>query len=640
MPLYSPAGLLKRRALEAVEKVLLELSLEPKAAREGLELGKPPRGRGEVAVRTFKAIKLAGASVGEISRKLADRIEPPEPFESVEVVGGYVNFKVDVSRYALLVYDAVAELREMYGFNPAPVKERVIVEHTSANPIHPLHIGHLRNALLGDALARILRARGHEVKTHFYVDDTGLQVAYAAYGYSKVKRIKREMKPDHFIGLVYSMTNAIVEIRALKRRIEEAAAKGESVSELHSKLADWMWTANQLREKDPELFDKLAEEIKRDEDPLARVYELNRAYERGDLSAVKLVREVVSQCLKGFEETLSRLDIRFDSWDWESELTVWSGATDGVIRRLMEAGLVYRRDGALVFAADKLAESPSVREDLGIPPKYEVQPLVLTRSDGTTLYTTRDIAYTLWKFRRADRVINVIGVQQSLAQTQIRLALYAMGARREAVNLVHYAYEVVKLKEGRMSSRRGRYVAADDLIDEAIERARAELEKRGRGDPDIAVKVGIGAIKYFFLNVSPSKVLLFDWGRVLDFNQNSGPFVQYAYVRARSILRKAESEGRRPKRPVKLGEEERELVILVGELPEVVAKAADELRPDYVASYLNSLSIAFNSYYDSVPVLRAEDPEVAASRLALVEMVATALRNGMRLLGIEPPERM
>jgi len=186
------------------------------------------------------------------------------------------------------------------------------------------------------------------------------------------------------------------------------------------------------------------------------------------------------------------------------------------------------------------------------------------------------------------------------------------------------------------------YVLADDLVDEAVNRARAEIEKRGLGTEEDAERVGIGALKFFFLSTSPSKVLTFSWERVLDFEQNSGPFVQYSYVRAVGILRKAAEQGYdlQGVRLRDVGEEERGVLLLVGDFPEVVSRAADALRPDLVAAYLNNLAMEFNKYYDTCPVLRAPTESKVVTRLAVVKMVELTLRKGMRLLGIEPPQRM
>ncbi|MEM2185493.1 MAG: arginine--tRNA ligase, partial [Thermofilaceae archaeon] len=402
----------------------------------------------------------------------------------------------------------------------------------------------------------------------------------------------------------------------------------------------WLWAAKELMERDEELFTLIAEAVKR-EDALKRINDINRAYEAGEEWAVKLVRETAELCIEGFRQTLKRLGISYDSWDWESEVTTWNGLVRDVIAKLRATGFVVEKGGALVFQADRLAEDAEVRRRLGFSPSFAIPPMTLVRSDGTTLYATRDIAYTIWKYKRGvDRVINVVGAEQSLEQAHVRLALYSMGYVREAENTLHFAYEMVNLPGVKMSGRRGRYITADELIDEAVRRAREELVKRGvEVDEEVAERVGIGAVKFAILSVAPSRPLTFTWERVLDFERNSGPFVQYAYVRARSVLRKA-GDLKPAVSGVTFGEEERKLLFLIGYFPEVVAKAADELKIELIPQYLNELASAFNKYYDEVPILKAEPREKAEARLALTYMVAITLENGMRILGIEPPHRM
>ncbi len=630
----NPSLLLKEKALQFAASTLSEAgieSLEELIVKSG---GK----HADVSVLVFNLFKKGAARPDEIAQIFRGK-QPPSPFREVSAAGGYINFTVDPAAYGEVVLESILTLGERYGFSEAEKRERIIVEHTSANPIHPLHVGHLRNSILGDALARLLAARGHKVKRHFYVDDTGLQVAYAAYGYRVVKHLLRG-KPDHFIGDVYAITNLLLELEKLKK--EARRAEGEELARINDKLASIAAKLQEYAEKRGEVFQELVREIKgRAEEVEEEIRRINRAYERGEKWAVPLVREMVEKGLEGFRETLGPLGIEFDSWDWESELTVWNGAAHDVVEKLSRLGLVERRDGALVFRADLLAEDEEARRAAGIPPGFQVAPMTLVRSDGTTLYTTRDIAYSIWKLSRADRVVNVIAIQQSLAQAQLRLALYALGFRDIGQRLIHYAYELVKLPGRKMSGRRGEYVAADDIIAETVARARAEIEKRKIGDPEDAWKIGVGALKFFFLNVSPQKPITFKWSRVLDFEQNSGPFVQYAYVRAKGILRKAGEAGAAPElRREKAGEEEKRVIMLLGEYPEQVAAAADQLRPDILTAYLNRLAMEFNKYYDTTPVLKAPTPEKRALRLAVVAAVATVLKNGLELLGITPPERM
>ncbi|MCC6051342.1 MAG: arginine--tRNA ligase [Thermofilum sp.] len=634
---YSAHSLLVSEVSSVAKRVLSECGIEASAE---LVVERAPPERGDLTVNVYRLARDEKKAV-ELAAQLSEALaRGARLVGAARSEGGFVNIEVNPDTYGRLVWKVVSEMGEKYGFNPHPRPLRILVEHTSANPVHPLHVGHLRNCVVGDALARILRARGHSVEVHFYVDDVGLQMSYAAYGFEKVKGLKRDVKPDHFIGLVYAVTNAVVNIRALQKKREHA--NPDERARIDRELSDWLWVAKELMERDEELFAAIAEAAK-SEDPLERIYAINRAYEAGEKWAVSLVREVAERCIEGFKQTLDRLGVAFDSWDWESEVTVWNGLTAEVLRRLRESGFLREDKGALAFEADRLAEDPEVRRRLAIPASFSVTSLVLVRSDGTTLYATRDIAYSVWKFRRGvDKVINVVGAQQALEQAHVRLALYAMGYVREAENMVHFAYEMVTLPGTKMSGRRGRFVSADELIEEAVRRAGEELAKRGL-DPaenrEIAEKVGIGAVKFAMLSVSPSRPLTFTWERVLDFERNSGPFVQYAYVRARSVLRKAGSlkpevaEGA-------FGSEERKLLFLLGYFPEVVARAADELKVELLPQYLNELALAFNKYYDEVPILKAEPEEKARARLALTLMVAVTLENGMRLLGIEPPSRM
>ncbi len=621
----------KKTLLEAFQTHKIDATPEDLVARPGER-------HGDLSILLFKLAKERGIPLRELG-EAAKSARPPCLFEEVRVSGGYVNFVVDIRGYGRIVLESIAELGSKYGEVESEKPLHIIVEHTSANPVHPLHVGHLRNSILGDAIAKLLRARGHSVSRHFYIDDVGLQVAYAAYGY-RVAGDLATGKPDHFIGDIYVVINLLLELERLKEEASslsgsELAKVNERISSIAAKLREYM-------EKRPQVVERILRDVKgRWREVEEEIRRLNRAYERREEWAVRIVRDMVESGLEGFRETLSRLGIGFDSWDWESEITVWSGATDDIIRRLRETGLVEEREGALVFRADKLAEDPEVRRRASIPQSFQVTPMTLVRSDGTTLYTTRDIAYSIWKLSRAEKVINVIAIQQTLAQAQLRLALYALGYSDVGERLIHYAYELVNLPGRKMSGRRGEYVAADDIIEEAVARARVEIERRGIGHPEDAAKIGIGALKFFFLNVSPQKPIVFRWDRVLDFEQNSGPFVQYAYVRARGILRKAGERGYEPRiLPEALGEEEKRLILMLGEFPARVAAAADQLRPDLLTTYLNLLAMEFNSFYEKYPVLRAPSEEKRAVRLALVDSIATVLRNGLGLLGIEPPERM
>jgi len=644
----SPYGAVISELREILGKPLSALG----ASFKDLVITKPPsKEYGDISVSLFSLARKLNANPEALAKGLVDELELAKDglIISAQAIKGFINFKVDRDKYFSLIIDTVRRLRDKYGYNPTAAPLRVLIEHTSVTPVKPIHIGHLRNALLGDSLARLLRFRGHEVETHFYINDVGLQVAYAAYAYKNAKDLRPTAKIDHWIGAMYSIINALTEIVALRSEYNEVKDENpEKARAILKKIDEWMVTLARLKERFPELVERLLTIVEKVEDPMSEIYKLNRDYEKGELYAVKLVREVSEKCLEGYRETLKKLDINFDSWDWESLLTVWNNFVYDIVEKLSKTGYVVREDGALVLLADQVVKDFDLYDVLNIPRGYEVPKLVIMRSDGTTLYATRDIAYTIWKMERADLVVNVIGVEQKLEQLQVKISLWLLGYRNQLSKVVHHAYEVVNVVGGKLSGRRGRYITADELINEAVKRAYEEILKRSRNMSEseamnIAKMIGIGAIKYAFLAVTPSRPLSFDWNKVLDFTRNSGPFVQYAYTRARSILRKSGVDDPLSYNfDVTLLKEDLEVELMesIGEFPELVAKAADNLRVDMIASFANRMATVFNSFYDKYPVLSAKSSELRTARLAMTQAFCITMRNALGILGIKAPEKM
>jgi arginyl-tRNA synthetase len=558
---------------------------------------------------------------------------------------GYANFYVDRDKLAQSTLESVTALDHEYGFVKLEKPVKVIVEHTSANPIHPIHIGTARNPVLGDALARILKAWGHVVFRHYYVDDVGRQAAVIAYGYEKLGEPEPDGKPDGFIGRIYAITSCIVEIQKLKKEVEKAGNQGDEAAKLMRELHDWIAASAELESANPKLFAKLLDKISRDKNPDGRIAELNLQYERGEKESVKqLIRKVSELCLEGFRQSLGRLGISYDSWDWESDF-VWNGDVGRVLTRLGETPYVFQVGDVLEFDANKVVDDLGLRPLLGLSEDYEVPSLTLVRADGTTLYTTRDIPYNLWKFRRADEVINVVGMEQKLAQLHLKIALAALRHVSELKRLRHFAYNLVSLPGSKMSGRAGRYITLDETMDEAVKRAYDEVVKRSPQlledeKKQISNLVGIGAIKYALLQVDPSKPVVFTWDRVLDFEKNSAPYIQYSYARAGSILRKAKRKPRKADYALLKEPIERDLILILSKFPDVFVDSAENLRPNQIADYCNSLADKFNSFYGALPVIRAEPRALSNARLALVAAVRTVLKNALGLLGIEAPERM
>jgi arginyl-tRNA synthetase len=588
--------------------------------------------------KPLELVKLVIKAIGKPKTSLIDHVEAAG--------AGYINFHADFSKLAASTLESAERLDTEYGFLKADKSSRIIVEHTSVNPLHPIHIGQARNPMLGDTIARMLKTRGHTVYRHYYVDDVGRQTSVIAYGYDKLGRPKPDSKPDHFIGKIYTVTSCIVEINRLKHELERAKTvqAEDEINRINKELDEWVAISAELQDKHPQLFEALLKRIGEDKDPENTINRLNKAYEEGDPKAKKLVREVSELCFEGFKQTLTRIGVAYDSWDWESDF-VSGGHVAKVLQKLKKSPFVFAENGVLEFNAEKVAEKLGLKPKLGLRQEHEIPSLTLARSDGTTLYTTRDVAYTLWKFEKAEKVINVIGMEQSLAQLQLKIALYALGYDEYAGNLIHFAYNLVSLPGYKMSSRRGHYITFDEVMDEAVKRAYEEVSKRSpqlseTEKQTIANFVGIGAVRYALVEVDTSKPVVFTWDRVLNFEKNSAPYIQYTHARACSILRKADNKPRKPTYALLTDKLEKEIVLTLASFPDVFTEASEYLKPYLIADYANSLADKFNTFYNALPVLKAEPPELSDARLALVNAVRITLRNALSLIGVLAPDKM
>ncbi len=618
----------------------LGIGLDPKTVRTALQ--EPPRLEfGDVALPLPRVSRQAAERCAE----LAPLVESfgRECVERVQCVGSYMNFWIGSGYLVGLLARALSECGSSYGIPKKDRPLKVVVEFVSANPIHPLHIGSGRNAVLGDFIARAHELMGDRVERRYYVNDLGLQVAYLVYGYSKLGRPRcpPHMKDDHFLGLLYAAVYTVVDAAMLRKRLETAgeAEARELRRDLDSLLADLL----RIGERVPGVVDELLRLAEASGDLEREVREVSRTLELGGPPLSEVHREVVGRVVSGIRETLERLGIPFDSWDYESEL-VKSGLVDEVLRRARESEFFTYHRGAPALDVGKLAERPELREALAVPKTMEVPPLVLARSDGTTLYTTRDIAYTLKKFSEsgADLCYNVVAVEQTLPQAQLRLALYALGYEREAKSLIHYAYEMVNVKGLAMSGRRARYVTVDEVLDALVTRARELAEERGvELTEDAALRIARSALKYVMLSVSPRKTLVFDPDQAVGVKAGTATYLQYTLARANGILSRY---GRAPDFSRAgadgLSGRRRELALLIARFPEVFRKVATELTPEDMVFYLNRLAEVFNPWYDSDPVLAEPDEPLRNLKLMLVYGVKTSIENAFRLLGLDVVERI
>jgi len=598
----------------------------------------------------FELAKTLKMSPAQIARQIAGRVDLTrfDLISRVEPAGsGYVNFYLDFSKAAGEIITEAVSRSERYGLDATEEPKRIVVEHTSANPSGPLHLGHARNTILGDALARILRARGHEVQTRFYVDDVGKQVAMLAYGYMLLGEPKPVGKPDQWLGLLYACVNCAVQIETLKAeisRLRDASDPEHKAPQLTEELDDWTSVAAELESIDSSLFHRTLEAVRSRTGPMQEVERIVIQYEKGDEKTRRLVRTVAELSLEGIRKTLEEIEVAFDEWDWESDL-VWSGEVQASMQKLSSTPYATVDGLSLTLDVDRIARTYGLDKALGFADEYEVPKLTLVRSDGTTLYVARDIAYSIRKFRDADIVVNVIGSEQKLAQLQLKLALYALGAKQAAENLVHYAYGIVELPGVKMSKRRARYISFDEIISQAISRAQEKISGREeslswKDRAKIGRTVGLAAIRYAMLSTSSAKTITFTWDRVLSLERNSAPFINYAYTRTRGILAKAgevheEADFRALTDPL-----ERLLILQIGKFPAVFSESAENLKPEQIASYANTLAEKFHEYYEKVNVVRAETAALRAARLMLVRALRVVIANSMKVLGIGLSEKM
>jgi arginyl-tRNA synthetase len=620
----------------------------PKIKFNNLQLRKPPNIKfgqlsSSISFEIAKKFKKKPRDVAESLVVLLD-FSKFNLIEKIVSIGGYINFQLNFPKFSKLTLLSIRKLNNEYGFPKTKKPKKIIIEHTSVNPLHPIHIGQARNPILGDALGRILDQRGHNVFRHYYIDDVGRQSSVVAYGYDKLGTPEPNEKSDHYVGKIYTITCCLVEIKRLKKIIAEHTLSSEELLKMKTELNDWLSISVELEKKYPILFEDLSKKICNEINPEEEINDLNRAYEKGSFEAKKLVRNVSELCLKGFKKTLGRINVFYDSWDWESDL-VWSNKVNNVLQNLRKSPFVFFDGNVLEFEAEKVALSQNLKTKLDLRKDYEIPPLTLVRSDGTSLYTTRDIAYTLWKFTRAEKVINVIGMEQSLAQLQLRLALYALDKKEFADNFVHFPYNLVSLPGYRMSSRRGRYITFDEVLDEAILRAYKEVSKRSpnlsnKEKKKISCFVGIGAVRYALIDVDPLKPVVFTWDRVLNFETNSAPYAQYTHARACSILRKNKEQPNVQNFGVLEEALEREMILSLSSFPDVFLEANEYLKPNIIADYVTSLADKFNSFYNAFPVIKAKTPALRDARLILTEAIKIVLSNALKLIGIYAPDKM
>jgi arginyl-tRNA synthetase len=583
----NPYGACKEEVLASLRMVLSDLGYD----ETQILLETPPENLGDVAFSCFTLAKHAKKPPQEIAKEITERIQLQDKIEKCENVGPYVNFFFDSKKLSEMTLKAVFELKDEYGNSP-PIDKKVILEHTSANPTDKLHIGRARNPIIGDTLARILKKAGYDVETQYYVDDMGKQAVTLAYG----NEIFYAPHPPDILP--------------------------------HSDWEDW--EKKKKESLGPYQFGSTIDTIW----PIF-TEEKSEWLQKLESGEDKITKKVKTACAKVMDEditsTLAQINVIVDRYVYESQF-VQDGSVEKVIETLKSSQYCDQEEGSFYIDLKPIAG----KED-----KF-----FFMRSDGTSLYATRDIAYHLWKFENCDDVINILGEDHKLESEYVKVGLEIMGLGKFP-EVIFYSF--VSLPEGRMSTRRGRVVFIEDLIKEALERAEGEVKKRREELPEkkvkeIAKKVAIGAIRYNIVRVQPEKKIVFRWEDALNFEGNSAPFIQYSHARASSILRKAKELGYKEydKYDPTLLEHPSEINLIkeMARFPDTIRECAERRTPHLMASYAYGLASMFNQFYRDCPVLACEDDQLRNARLAMVDAGRAVLENSLFCLGIEAPDEM
>lgn len=593
-----------------IEKMLTQQVLEAVKACYGVELTEKDvqlqetrkEFAGDLTVVVFPFTRYSRKSPEETAKELGEYLKQNiEEVETYNVIKGFLNVVIS-SAYWIEVLNDVAK-EEKYGYAKESSGKTYMIEYSSPNTNKPLHLGHIRNNFLGWSVSEIQKANGHNVIMVNLVNDRGIHICKSMIAWEKfadgATPESTGIKGDHFVGDYYVRFD-----KEYKAQIKELMEQG-----------------------------KTEEEAKKEAPILLEAQEMLRKWEAGDEKVVSLWRTMNDWVLKGFDETYKMMGILFDKVYFESQ--TYKKGRDLVLKGLAD-GVLYQKDTGSVWA-DLTGD--------GLDHK------LLLRDDGTSVYMTQDIgtAYDRFNEFNMDQEIYVVGNEQNYHFQVLSLVCKKLGFDW-ADKIKHLSYGMVELPEGKMKSREGTVVDADDLIDEMIHTARTTSEELGKLDgytkeeaEDVYRKVALGALKYFILKVDPKKTMMFNPKESIDFNGNTGPFIQYTYTRIKSVLRKAEEAG------VKivpgdihtaLTEKEQNLVKLIAKLPAVVKEAGDNYSPALIGNYAYELAKEFNQFYHDYSILKEENEQVRNLRLLLAQQCSVAIENAMGMLGIEMPERM
>ena len=566
----------------------------PQATRKEFE--------GNLTVVVFPWVKAARKAPDAVAAEIGDWLVDNEPaVDRYNAVKGFLNIVIEPTYWCSVLEHIAAD--DAYGFTAATDNSPlVMVEYSSPNTNKPLHLGHVRNNLLGYSLSQILKACGNRVVKTNIVNARGIHICKSMLAWQKwgegATPESTGKKGDHLIGDFYVLFD-----KHYREEVRQLMAQG-------------------LSEDDAKAQSAL----------MAEARQMLRRWEQKDPEVRALWKRMNEWVYAGFDVTYKRLGVDFDKIYYESE-TYLEGKEN--VMEGLEKGIMYRKEDGSVWAD---------LTDAGLDNK------LLLRSDGTSVYMTQDIGTAKLRFRDypIDKMIYVVGNEQNYHFQVLSLLLDRLGFRW-GKDLVHFSYGMVELPEGKMKSREGTVVDADDLMEEMVANARQVATELGKTDgmsaaeiDNIAETVGMGALKYFLLKVDPRKNMMFNPKESIDFNGNTGPFIQYTYARIRSVLRKAQEQGFAASAYAAVVPNDKEIALIqtLADFPATVQEAGRTYSPALIANYTYELVKQYNQFYHDYSILREEDVAVRSLRLALCATVARTVRLAMGLLGISVPERM
>jgi len=572
----------KNEIINILKSALIKLNYK---YEDDIKIDIPNSEKGDFSFPCFNIARFEKKSPEKIATNIINKINKNNIFiENIEQKNGYINFFLNKELLTKLTLDLIIKRKNRYGYLNNKNK-KVIIEHTSANPNGPLHVGRARNPIIGDTLVRIYKAAGFNVESQFYLDDLGKQVAILTLGIKNIKdekiNNKNIRKKDHHFVEYYKL-------------------------------------ANDLMKKNSKISDEINIIIKKSEN--------------GDKKTLDEVYKSYFPILQGINESLKIINIKIDKYIPESTFIKDNSAID-IIHSLNKLNYL-KKDGNSFYIDLK---------EFGITGRNTK--FYLTRKDGTTLYATRDIAYHIWKNNEADILINVLGEDHKLESKQVEIILNLLKIKKLPIPIF---YSFVSMPGGKMSTRKGRVVYLDHLIEQCINRAFYEVEKR-RGDDlskekmrKISKIIAVGAIRYNIIKVQPEKDIVFNWNDALNFEGNSAPFIQYSHARACGILSKIKNKNLDSKGNKFLFNNESEYILIknLAEFPMIIQEACENNKPHLLPNYLFKLASNFNKFYRDCPVLFEDNEDIKNSRIKLVYGAKIVIQNGLKLLGIDSPTEM